>query len=94
MTKKTSAFGMKIEIDTFIENNAKTGPHVLMIMISTSCLFIYYYTLASKKCGGYTVIALSVLPSVLLFVTSNASQPLQTWYYCSSTRGRTRRLPN
>ena len=32
--KAKSAFGMKIEIDAFIENNAKARPHVLMIMIT------------------------------------------------------------
>ena len=38
MNKKRakSAFGMKIEIDTFIKNNAKAMLHVVMIMILTS----------------------------------------------------------
>ena len=60
---------MKIEIDTFIKNNAKVMLHIVMIMILTSCLFIHYHTPASEK-RGYTVLALSVLPSVLLFVTN------------------------
>ena len=85
--QRKSPFGMKIEIDTFIESKAKARPHVLMIMVLTSCLFLSYHTPAWKKMG-YTVLALSVFPSVLLsvinifrrtFLSNHASQPLQTW---------------
>ena len=57
----------------------------------------FFYTPASKK-RGYTVLALSVLPSVnnifrRTFLSNHASQPIQTWYGASG-RGPTSRLPN
>ena len=47
--------------------------------------------------GGYTLLALSVLPSATdifrLNFLKHASQPLQTWYGALA-RSRTRRIPN
>ena len=46
--------------------------------------YVYYYNPASKK-RGYTVLALSLLPSITsifhrTFLSNHASQTLQTWY--------------
>ena len=63
----------------------------------TSWFFFLFHTPATKK-RGYTILALSVLPSVpnifrRTFLDNHASQPLQTWYD-ALTRGSTRHLPN
>ena len=68
--------------------------HCELVSMDFTYDFLVNYTPASKK-RGYTVLALSVLPYILLvlpsvtnifcctFLSNHASQPFQTWHGAS-----------